>query len=97
MMNWIRNYLRSASFKRAARTAVIAFAAILLPGALGWLHGLTEWANSQGQAPFPDASSLAYLGVSAIAAAVIAVGNLLWNAVEDWSGKGFLRDPGVDK
>ena len=45
------------------------------------------------QRPFPDATSLAYLGVSAIVAGVVATVNLLWNALEDAWGKGLLRDP----
>ena len=79
------------SIKRVVRTFLIAFIAIWIPGLLGWLHALTEWASSQGQKPFPDAHGLAYLGVSAIVAGLIAVVNLVVNMIEDGAGKGFLR------
>lgn len=79
------------SLRRAVRTFLIATLALFLPGLLGWLNALTEWARSEGQRPFPDGHGLAYLGVSAIVAGVIAVVNLLVNAVEDATGKGILR------
>lgn len=79
------------SVRRTIRTFLQAFLGLMVPGFLGWLNALTEWARDEGQRPFPDGTSLAYLGVSAIVAGVIAVVNLLWNAVEDASGKGFLR------
>lgn len=82
------------SLRRAIRTFLITTLALFVPGLLGWLNALTEWAASEGQRPFPDGTSLAYLGVSAIVAGVVAVVNLLWNAVEDASGRGVLRDPG---
>lgn len=87
----ITRLLRSDSVRRGARTFLISFLVVLVPGALGWLNALTSWASSEGQTPFPDAHSLAYLGVSAIVAGVIALGNLLWNWVEDATGKGLLR------
>lgn len=79
------------SVRRAIRTFVISTLGMLLPGIFGWLNDLTTWAKSDGQQPFPDARSLAYLGVCAIVAGVIAALNLIWNWVEDASGKGFLR------
>lgn len=84
------------SLRRAARTFIISTLALFIPGLLGWLHALTEWAGSQGSTPFPDAHGLAYLAVSATTGGVIALVNLLWNAVEDASGKGLLRDVDVD-
>lgn len=84
------------SVRRAIRTFVIATLALFIPGLLGWLHALTEWANNNGSTPFPDAHGLAYLGVSAIAGGVIALVNLAWNWIEDASGKGMLREPGED-
>lgn len=80
------------SVRRAIRTFLQSFLALLIPGLLGWLNALTEWARAEGQTPFPDARSLAYLGVVAIVAGVIAVVNLLWNFVEDKAGAGLLRD-----
>jgi hypothetical protein len=80
------------SVLRAVRTFVITALALFVPGLLGWLNSLTEWARSEGSTLFPDAHGLAYLGVSAIVAGVVALVNLLWNFVEDASGKGFLRE-----
>jgi hypothetical protein len=80
------------SVRRAIRTFVISFAALFVPGLFGFLNAVTEWARAEGQSPFPDARSLAYVGVVAIVAGVIAVVNLLWNAVEDKAGAGLLRN-----
>lgn len=79
------------SIKRAIRTFLQTSLALLIPGLLGWLNALTEWARNEGQTPFPDARSLAYLGVVAIVAGVISLVTLLWNAVEDGVGHGLLR------
>ncbi len=81
------------SILRAVRTFIITTLALFIPGLLGWLHDLTEWSRAEGQVPFPDGKGLAYLGVSAIVAGVIAVVNLLWNAIEDGLGTGMLRQP----
>lgn len=78
--------------RRAIRTFIITTVALFIPGLLGWLNGLTEWAKGQGSTPFPDAHGLAYLGVSAVTAGVVAVVNLVWNMVEDAAGKGMLRE-----
>ena len=58
------------SVRRAVRTFLITTLALFVPGLLGWLNELTQWAGSEGQRPFPDGTSLAYLGVSAIVAGV---------------------------
>lgn len=81
------------ALRRVARTFIIAFIGLLLPGLFGWLNALTEWARAEGQRPFPDATSLAYLAVSAIVAGVIAVVNLLVVGLEDLSGHALLRTP----
>lgn len=80
------------SVRRALRTFVITTLALFVPGLLGWLNALTEWARGEGSTPFPDAHGLAFLAVSAITAGVVALINLAWNAVEDASGKGLLRN-----
>jgi hypothetical protein len=80
------------SIRRAIRTFVITTVALFIPGLLGFLNAITEWARGEGSTPFPDGRGLAYLGVSALVAGVVAVINLAWNAVEDASGHGFLRD-----
>lgn len=79
------------SVRRALRTFLITTLALFVPGLLGWLNDLTAWAASEGQRPFPDGQGLAYLGVSAITAGVVALVNLGWNLVEDATGKGLLR------
>lgn len=81
------------SLRRALRTFLITTLALFIPGLLGWLNALTEWARGEGSTPFPDAHGLAYLGVSAITAGVVALVNLAWNAIEDATGKGVLRTP----
>ena len=81
------------SLRRALRTFIITTIALWLPGLLGWLNALTEWARAEGATPFPDAHGLLYLAVSAIVAGVVAAVNLLWNAVEDKLGAGMLRNP----
>lgn len=78
--------------RRALRTFLITTLALFVPGLLGWLNDLTQWASSEGQRPFPDGHGLVYLAVSAIVAGVVAVINLLWNVVEDAAGKGLLRN-----
>jgi hypothetical protein len=81
------------SLRRALRTFIITTIALFIPGLLGWLNAVTEWARGEGSTPFPDAHGLAYLAVSAIVAGVIAAVNLAWNAAEDFLGKGMLRTP----
>lgn len=80
------------SVRRAIRTFVITTLALFIPGLLGFLNAITEWARGEGSTPFPDARGLAFLGVSALVAGVIAIINLVWNVVEDASGHGFLRE-----
>jgi hypothetical protein len=79
---------------RVLRTFVYAFLGLAIPGLLGWLHDLTEWANSQGQSPFPDAHSLAFIGVAAISAGSIAVINALGIWLENATGRAVLRGSG---
>lgn len=77
--------------KRAFRGFLVTFATLFLPGLLGWLNAITQWAHSAGTTPFPDAHGLGYLAVSALVAATVGVVNLLWNATETASGKAVLR------
>ena len=81
------------SVRRALRTFIITTAALFIPGLLGWLHDVTAWAQGNGTRPFPDGHGLIYLGVSACVAGVVAVVNLIWNAIEDAAGAGLLRTP----
>ena len=80
------------ALRRALRTFVITTIGLFIPGLLGWLNDLTQWAADNGQHPFPNGHGLVYLGVSAVVAGVVAVINLLWNAVEDKVGSGMLRN-----
>jgi hypothetical protein len=80
------------SLYRVARTFVIAFLGILIPGLLSWLHSVTEWATNGGQAPFPDATSLGFLAIAGIAAGFIALVNLIVVWLEDVTGHAALRD-----
>lgn len=77
--------------RRVLRTFVYAFLGLLIPGLLGFLGEVTEWANAAGATPFPDAWSLAYVGVSAIAAGTVAVVNALGIWLENATGRTFLR------
>lgn len=83
----VRAYLTSEPVRRAlrysARTFVYAFLGVLVPGLLGFLHAVTAWAEEAGQEPFPSATGLAYLGVSAVTAGTIAVVNLVGRLLED--------------
>jgi hypothetical protein len=81
----------SDSLNRVVRTFLIAFFAVAIPGSLDWLHDLTAWANDGGQAAFPNAHSLAFLGLSAVLAGVIAALNFVVVLLENWLGHGFLR------
>lgn len=79
------------SIRRALRTFIITTVALFVPGLLGWLNDVTEWAAGNGERPFPDGHGLLFLLVSACVAGVVAVVNLLWNAIEDGAGHGLLR------
>jgi uncharacterized membrane protein YdfJ with MMPL/SSD domain len=87
-----RGIWSSDAVRRVVRTFLQAFLGLLLPGLLGWLNALTDWANDGGQAPFPDARSLAYVGIAAVAAGFIAVVTAVMTGIEDLTGKGFLRN-----
>lgn len=89
----LRSLITGDSIKRVVRTFGITVVVLFVPGLLGWINDVTDWAKGQGSTPFPDAHGLAYLGVSAITAAFVAAGNLVLNAIEDATGKGILRTP----
>lgn len=80
------------SVRRALRTFIITTLALFVPGVLGFLNEITEWARAEGEVPFPDGRSLWFLLVSALVAGVVAAVNLAWNVVEDASGHAVLRD-----
>lgn len=80
------------SVRRALRTAIVSSLVLFIPGLLGWLNMVTQWARDEGATPFPDAHGLAYLGVSAIVGGIIGLVQWVLNVIEDGVGKGFLRD-----
>lgn len=81
----------STNVKRALRGFGITFATLFVPGLLGWLHLVTVWASSAGGTAFPDAHGLVWLAVSATVAGLVGLVNLVVNALETATGKGFLR------
>lgn len=50
----------------AFRVWIFVALGLFLPGLLGWIAALTEWARSNGTTPFPDAHGLAFLLVAAV-------------------------------
>jgi hypothetical protein len=92
-VNALLAFLHRPAVARAVRTFLITTLGLFVPGLLGWLHAVTQWAHGQGATPFPDAHGLAYLAVSAITAGFVAALNLVWNLLEDATGKGLLRNP----
>lgn len=96
MKNFLRRLLvglaHSANVKRALRGALVTFLTLFIPGLLGWLHEVTDWAHAAGTTPFPDAHGIMWLAVSALVSALVGLVNLLVNALETATGKGVLRD-----
>jgi hypothetical protein len=89
----LKRLIASDAFRRATRTFMFAFLGIAVPGFLGFLNDVTSWASSDGQRAFPDAHNLTFLLVSAASAAMIALLNLVWVAIEDKTGRALLRTP----
>lgn len=80
--------------RRVIRTFLYSFLTLAIPGGLGWLGKVSEWANTQGTAPFPDTATLGFVAVSALVAGLIAIVNAAAIWIEDATGKGFLRGEG---
>jgi hypothetical protein len=63
----------NAQLKDAAvsffRVWVITTLGLWIPGLLGWVHEVSEWADQKGAPAFPDPSNLAFLFVAALTAA----------------------------
>lgn len=76
--------------KYAIRSALFAFLAVFIPGALGWLNTVTEWLNDTTK-PIPDWHTLGALVGAAAVAGFTAVLTLVWRAVEGKTGKALLR------
>jgi hypothetical protein len=77
----------NAQLKDAAvsffRVWVITTLGLWIPGLLGWVHEVSEWASQKGAPPFPDPTNLGFLFVAALTAAfpaaIAAIVRLLEN------------------
>ena len=82
------------AFKDALKSAFLVWlfttVGLFIPGMLGWIQEVTQWANQQGAPAFPDPSNLAYLFVAALTAAFPAAVAGLVRFIENATGKGFL-------
>jgi hypothetical protein len=76
--------------KSAFRVWVITTIGLFLPGMLGWIQEVTEWANQKGAPAFPDPSNLAYLFVAALTAAFPAAVAGLVRLLENWTGRSLV-------
>lgn len=61
-----------------------------IPGLLGWINEVTNWANQKGAPPFPDPSNLAFLFVAALTAAFPAAVAGIVRYIENVSGQKLL-------
>lgn len=77
-------------FKDALKSAGLVFLyttiALWIPGLLGWINEVTNWANQKGAPPFPDPSNLAFLFVAALTAAFPAALAFIVRFIENTSG-----------
>lgn len=72
--------------KSALRVWVFTTLGLFIPGMLGWIQEVTEWAAQKGAPPFPDPSNLGYLFVAALTAAFPAAVAGIWRFAENASG-----------
>lgn len=80
----------NAQLKDAAvsffRVWVITTLGLWIPGLLGWIHEVSEWASQNGAPPFPDPTNLWFLFVAALTAAfpaaIAAIVRLLENGFD---------------
>lgn len=82
------------SLKDAAKSAALVWlfttVGLFLPGMLGWINEVTQWAAQKGAPPFPDASNLGYLFVAALTAAFPAAVAGLVRYFENTTGFAIL-------
>lgn len=95
-------------FKDALKSAGLVFIyttiGLWIPGLLGWINEVTQWANQKGAPPFPDPSNLAFLFVAALTAAFPAAVAFLVRFFENTTGAKLLprsastivKDPAKD-
>jgi hypothetical protein len=72
--------------KSAFRVWVFTTIGLFIPGLLGWIQEVTQWASQNGAPAFPDPSNLAYLFVAALTAAFPAAVAGLVRLAENYSG-----------
>lgn len=75
------------------RVWVITTVGLFVPGLLGWIHEVTEWASQKGAPAFPDPSNLGYLFVAALTAAFPAALAGILRLIENASGRNLLPRP----
>ena len=78
------------ALKSAGLVWLFTTVGLFVPGMLGWIQEVTEWASQKGAPAFPDPSNLGYLFVAAITAAFPAAIAGLVRYVENLSGKALL-------
>jgi hypothetical protein len=74
------------ALKSAFRVFVLTTIGLAVPGLLGWINELTQWASSQGARPFPDADSLVFVAVAAVAGGFVAALTLIVRLLENGFG-----------
>jgi len=80
----VRRLLDHPNVRATYRIFVVTTLVLFIPGLLGWLNDLMEWADSEGKTNFPDIDALAYLVISAVIAGCVASINLAWHLLEDF-------------
>lgn len=84
-MNGLKDALKSAALVWLFTTV-----GLWIPGLLGWINEVTQWANQKGAPAFPDPSNLAFLFVAALTAAFPAAVAGIVRYIENVSGKRLL-------
>lgn len=82
------------ALKAFLRVWIVSTLMLWIPGLLGWVHEVSEWAAQKGAPPFPDPSNLAFLFVAALTGAFPAIGMGILRLLENASGKSVLRPAG---
>jgi hypothetical protein len=82
------------ALKDAAKSAGLVWlfttVGLFLPGMLGWINEVTQWASQKGAPPFPDPSNLGYLFVAALTAAFPAAVAGIVRYIENSTGQTLL-------
>lgn len=82
------------ALKGAFRVWLFTTLGLWIPGLLGWVHEVSEWAAQKGAPPFPDPTNLGFLFVAALTAAFPGAVAGIWRFVENVSGHGLARPAG---